>query len=194
MNLIRAALIPTMNQTFGCFDHRSPIYQKIIMKPRNPYESYTTPQKSRRNSIHNSAKAVKSTTKICKLYNNHDNHKKCPRMLNVSWVSTQSPRRHLETLSTSSTLIMWSMEPKKSHPSWLENKKRITTIYVSYRMARSHTRTSCALKPLPVAAPRCSPGKCSRRTFFLSNQMDLLHRQNTLTTTCGYRRRILSGA
>ena len=69
MNLIRAALLPTMNQTFGCFDHRSPIYQKIILKPKNPYESYTTPQKSRRTSIHNSAKVLKSATKISKKYN-----------------------------------------------------------------------------------------------------------------------------
>jgi hypothetical protein len=69
MNLIRAALLPTMNQTFGCFDHRSPIYQKIILKHKNPYESYATPQKSRRTSIHNSAKVLKSATKISKKYN-----------------------------------------------------------------------------------------------------------------------------
>ena len=66
MNVMRAALLPTMNQTFGCFDHRSPIYQKIITTKNNPYQSYTTPQKSRRTSIHNSAKAVKSAAKICK--------------------------------------------------------------------------------------------------------------------------------
>jgi len=40
----RSSLLQTQNQTFGCFDHRSPIYQHVVAQPYGPLVQ-KTPQK-----------------------------------------------------------------------------------------------------------------------------------------------------
>lgn len=43
-----SSLVQTHNQVYGCFDHRSPIYQKIVT---SPYSNQSSKVNSRRNSI-----------------------------------------------------------------------------------------------------------------------------------------------